>query len=171
MEVAMTLTRLTDYLDTHKIKYVLIQHSPAFTAREVAVSAHIPFHEVAKTVVLTVGPKHMLAILPATEMVDLGVLREALGTSAVHLTSESEFNALFPDCEVGAMPPFGNLFKMDVIVAESLTADEEIAFNGGSHRDLIKMTYEDFARLIQPRVIAFSTARHVRPNFFAGGLS
>jgi Ala-tRNA(Pro) deacylase len=167
----MVLDRLTDYLDAHKLKYVLIQHSPAFTAREVAVSAHIPFREVAKTVVLTVDKKHVLAVLPATEMVDLNILREALGTIVVHLTGESEFNTLFPDCEVGAMPPFGNLFKMEVIVSESLAEDNEIAFNAGSHRDLIKMSYEDFERLVHPKVLPFSTPRHARPNLFAGSLS
>ncbi len=167
----MVLDRLTDYLDAHKLKYVLIQHSPAYTAREVAVSAHIPLREVAKTVVLTIDEKHILAVLPATEMVDLNLLRKALGTIAVRLTSESEFNALFPDCEVGAMPPFGNLFKMDVIVSESLAEEEEIAFNSGSHRDLIKMSYKDFERLVHPKVLPFSTPRHARPNLFAGGLS
>lgn len=167
----MVLDRLTDYLDAHKLKYVLIQHSPAYTAREVAVSAHIPLREVAKTVVLTIDEKHILAVLPATEMVDLNLLRKALGTIAVRLTSESEFNALFPDCEVGAMPPFGNLFKMDVIVSESIAEDEEIAFNSGSHRDLIKMSYKDFERLVHPKVLPFSTPRHARPNLFAGGLS
>ena len=167
----MVIDRLTDYLDAHKLKYVLIQHSPAYTAREVAVSAHIPLREVAKTVVLTIDEKHVLAVLPATEMVDLNLLRKALGTIAVRLTSESEFNALFPDCEVGAMPPFGNLFKMDVIVSESIAEDEEIAFNSGSHRDLIKKSYKDFERLVHPKVIPFSTPRHARPNLFAGGLS
>jgi Ala-tRNA(Pro) deacylase len=167
----VVLDRLTDYLDAHKLKYVLIQHSPAYTAREVAVSAHIPLREVAKTVVLTIDEKHILAVLPATEMVDLNLLRKALGTIAVRLTSESEFNALFPDCEVGAMPPFGNLFKMDVIVSESLAEEEEIAFNSGSHRDLIKMSYKDFERLVHPKVLPFSTPRHARPNLFAGGLS
>ena len=167
----MILTRLTDFLDSHKLKYVLIQHSPAFTAREVAVTAHIPFHELAKTVVLTVDNEHVLAILPATEMVNLAYLRQALGTSAVHLTNESEFNVLFPDCEVGAMPPFGNLFNMNVIVAASLAEDEEIAFNAGSHRDLIKMLYGDFDRLVNPRVLPFSTERHARQNPFTRGMS
>jgi len=167
----MVLDRLTDYLDAHKLKYVLIQHSLAYTAREVAVSAHIPFREVAKTVVLSIDKKHLLAVLPATEMVDLNALRSAIGATTVRLTSESEFNALFPDCEVGAMPPFGNLFKMEVIAAESLAEDEEIAFNAGSHRDLIRMSYKDFERLVHPKVLPFSAPRHARPNLFAGGLS
>ncbi len=167
----MILKRLTDFLDDHKLKYILIQHSPAFTAREVAVSAHIPFKELAKTVVLSIGNEHLLAILPATEMVDLSVIRQALGTPSVHLTNESDFNALFPECEVGAMPPFGNLFNMNVLVSQSLTEDEEIAFNAGSHRDLIKMSYEDFERLVQPKILPFSTARHARPNLYSTGLS
>lgn len=167
----MILKRLTDFLDDHKLKYILIQHSPAFTAREVAVAAHIPFRELAKTVVISVGNENLLAVLPATEMVDLAVIRHALGTPSVHLASESAFNALFPDCEVGAMPPFGNLFNMNVIVSQSLTEDEEIAFNAGSHRDLIKMAYEDFERLVQPKVLAFSAPRHVRPNLYSAGLS
>lgn len=167
----MILKRLTDYLDAHKVKYVLIQHSPAFTAREVAVSAHIPFREVAKTVVLNTDKKHILAVLPATEMVDLAILRDALATSNVRLTSESVFNTLFPECEIGAMPPFGSLFEMEVIVSQSLTEDEEIAFNAGSHRDLIKMSYQDFEGLVHPKVIPFTTPRHARPNLFAGGLS
>jgi Ala-tRNA(Pro) deacylase len=167
----MILKRLMDFLDAHQLKYVLIQHSPAFTAREVAVSAHIPFREVAKTVVLNIDKDHVLAILPATEMVDLCILRNSLGTHAVRLTSESEFNSLFPDCEIGAMPPFGNLFNMMVIVSESLTEDEYVAFNAGTHRDLIKLAYADFERLVQPKVIAFTTQRHVRPNLFACGLS
>jgi Ala-tRNA(Pro) deacylase len=167
----MILNRLMDHLDSHKIKYVLIQHSPAFTAREVAVSAHIPFREVAKTVVLNIDRKHVLAVLPATEMVDLNLLRDTFGTGAVRLTNESEFNTLFPDCEIGAMPPLGSFFNMDVIVSLSLAEDEEIAFNAGSHRDLIKMSYQDFRDLVHPKVIAFTTARHARPNLFAGGLS
>lgn len=167
----MILKRLTDFLDAHKVKYVLLQHSPAYTAREVAVSAHVPFREVAKTVVLNIDKKHVLAVLPATEMVDLNLLRETLGTTAIRLTSESEFNTLFPECEIGAMPPIGSLFTMDVIVSESLTEEEGIAFNAGSHRDLIKMSYQDFEGLVHPKVISFSTPRHVRPNLFAGGLS
>jgi Ala-tRNA(Pro) deacylase len=167
----MILERITGFLDSHKLKYILIQHSPAFTAREVAVAAHIPFRELAKTVVLSVGNEHVLAVLPATEMVNLTVIRQALGTPAVHLTNESAFNVLFPDTEVGAMPPFGNLFNMNVIVSQSLTEDEEIAFNAGSHRDLIKMSYEDFERLVQPKVLAFSAPRHARPNLYSAGLS
>lgn len=167
----MILERLTEFLDGQHIKYVHIRHSPAYTAREVAVSAHLPFREVAKTVVLSVGEKHILAILPATEMVDLNILRALLANPSVRLTSESEFNTLFPECEVGAMPPFGNLLGMEVIVSPSLAENEDIAFNAGSHRDVIKMGFADFERHVRPKVLPFSTARHARPNLFASGLS
>lgn len=167
----MVLKRLTEFLDEQHVKYVHIHHSPAFTARELAVTAHLPFREVAKTVVISMGEKHLLAVLPATEMVDMTTLRDLLGDPGAHLTGESDFNALFPECEVGAMPPFGSLFGMEVLVAPSLTEDEEIAFNAGSHRDLVRLAYADFERLVRPRVLPFSTPRHARPNLFAAGLS
>lgn len=167
----MILKRLTEFLDGHHIRYVHIHHSPGFTAREVAVSAHIPFREVAKTVVLTTGNSHLLAVLPASEMVELPLLRELLGKPDIRLTGESDLNALFPDCEVGAMPPFGNLFGMEVIVSPPLTEDDEIAFNAGTHRDMVRMAYADFERLVGPKVLPFSSPRRVRPNLFAGRLS
>jgi Ala-tRNA(Pro) deacylase len=171
MEAAMIQKRLTEFLDSHHIKYVHIHHSPAFTAREVAVSAHLPFREVAKTVVLATHGVYFLAILPASEMIDLPLLRELLEKQDLRLASESELNALFPECEVGAMPPFGNLFQMDVIVSPPLTEDEEIAFNAGSHRDMVRMSYADYERLVDPKVLPFSTPRQARENLFAKGLS
>ncbi len=106
----MILKRLTDYLDENKIKYVVIHHSPAFTAREVAVSAHIPKQEVAKTVIVKLNEKPIMAVLPASQMVDFAQLRRMLGADSAVLATEREFNSLFPNCEIGAMPPFGNLF-------------------------------------------------------------
>jgi Ala-tRNA(Pro) deacylase len=168
MEAAMILKRLTEFLDAHHIKYVQIHHSPAFTAREVAVSAHLPFREVAKTVVLTTAGVHFLAILPSSEMIDLPLLRELIEKPDLRLASESELNTLFPECDVGAMPPFGNLFGLDVIVSPPLTEDDEIAFNAGSHRDMVRMSYADYERLVDPKVLPFSTPRAARENLFAG---
>jgi Ala-tRNA(Pro) deacylase len=168
MEAAMILKRLTEFLDAQHVKYVHIHHSPAFTAREVAVSAHLPFREVAKTVVLTTGGSHFLAILPSSEMIDLPLLRELIEKSDLRLASEAELNALFPECDVGAMPPFGNLFGLDVIVSPPLTEDDEIAFNAGSHRDMVRMAYADFERLVDPKVLPFSTPRAARENLLAG---
>jgi Ala-tRNA(Pro) deacylase len=167
----MILKRLTDYLDQNKIKYVVIHHSPAFTAREVAVSAHIPKKEVAKTVVANIDGQAVMVVLPASQMVDFAQLRQAFGAESAVLATEREFNTLFPDCEIGAMPPFGNLFNLPVIVAESLKDDDEIAFNGGTHRELVKMSYKDFERLVEPKVSKFTVERRVRADLFEQGIS
>lgn len=167
----MVLKRLMDYLDQNNVKYVVIHHSPAYTAREVAVSAHIPGKEVAKTVVVKADGKPMMAVLPASQMIDLGALRTALGVGSVALATESEFNVLFPECEVGAMPPFGNLFNMDVVVSDTLMQDEQIAFNGGTHRELVRMAYSDFERLVKPKVLKFTVERKIRADLYDQGIS
>jgi Ala-tRNA(Pro) deacylase len=167
----MILKTLTDYLDGHGVKYVVIHHSPAYTAREIAVSAHIARKEVAKTVIVKIDGKPTIAVLPASEMVDFELLRKATGARSAVLAPEQEFNALFPGCEIGAMPPFGNLFGMNVIAAESLAQDEEIAFNGGTHRELVRMRFSDFQRLVQPTILKFTVERRVRADLFERGIS
>ena len=152
----MPVKRLKEFLDSHDIKYVIISHSRAFTAQETATSAHIPVKELAKTVMVKMNGKMAMSILPASSKVDFELLKKATGSSKVEIASEKEFKDMFPECEVGAMPPFGNLYGMDVFVAESLTEDEEIAFNAGSHRELVKMAYKDFERLVKPKVTKFS---------------
>ncbi len=152
----MPVATLKSFLDSHGVRYVSIHHSPAYTAQEIAASAHIPGKELAKTVIVKLDGRLAMAVLPASARVDFGRLAQAVGAQKAELASEEEFKSLFPGCEVGAMPPFGNLFGMDVYVARRLTEDEEIAFNAGSHRELIRMRYEDFARLIQPKVISFA---------------
>ena len=152
----MPVKKLKELLDEQKIKYVTISHSPAFTALEVAASAHIPGKEIAKTVIVKVDGKMAMAVLPASKRVDLDLLRGMAGAGTVELAGEEEFKGQFPGCDVGAMPPFGNLYGMAVFVAESLTRDEEIAFNAGSHTELIRLTYRDFERLVEPRIGRFS---------------
>ncbi len=98
-----------------------------------------------------------MAVLPASHKVDFDLLKEAIGASKVELASEEEFKDKFPECEVGAMPPFGNLFGIEVFVTESLAEDEEIAFNSGSHTELIRMSYKDFEALVKPRIVKFSS--------------
>jgi Ala-tRNA(Pro) deacylase len=100
--------------------------------------------------------KMAMAVLPASYKVDFDLLKSASGASKVELASEAEFKDAFPECEVGAMPPFGNLYGMEVFVAESLAEDEEIAFNAGTHTELIKLKYEDFENLVKPRKLKFS---------------
>lgn len=148
----MPLQALTSFLDQHGVKYTSIRHSRAFTAQEVAASAHIKGKELAKTVMVKLDGKMAMAVLPASFQVDLNLLREAAGGAGVELAAEAEFRGLFPDCETGAMPPFGNLFGMDVFADEGLAADEQIAFNAGSHTELIQLDYKDFVQLAKPKV-------------------
>ena len=152
----MPVQKLKDYLDQNEVEYVTISHSPAYTAQRIAEVAHIPGRELAKTVIVKIDDKYAMAVLPASRRVDLRHLQEALGADEVVLASEREFKELFPDCEVGAMPPFGNLYDMGVYVAEQLTEDEEIAFNAGSHTELVRMSYSDFANLVTPRVVSLT---------------
>ena len=152
----MPVQQLREFLDKNLVKYVVVSHSPAYTAQEIAASAHIPGQEMAKTVVVKVDGRLAMAVLPASTHVDFDVLAEALGARTVELADEAEFRDAFGDCEPGAMPPFGNLYSMDVYVADDLTADEQIAFNAGSHTELIQMAYADFERLVRPQIIRFA---------------
>ena len=144
---------LKEFLDENDIKYVSIMHSLAFTAVEIAKSAHIPSREMAKTVIIKIDGELAMAVVPANYKVRLDLLQQALDSDSIELASEPEFTARFPDCEVGAMPPFGNLYDMEVFVAESLTEDDKIAFNGGSHLEVIQMDYRDFENLVKPKFI------------------
>ena len=150
---AMPLKKLKEYLDSQKIKYVSITHSPAFTAMEVAESAHIPGHELAKTVIVKLDGVLAMAVLPSTSKVDLNILRESVGATEAKLATEPEFQSLFPDCETGAMPPFGNLYGLDVFVAPRLAEDDQIAFNAGSHTEVMKLAYKEFERLVKPKPV------------------
>lgn len=153
----MPARTLKEFLDKEHVRYVTIAHSKAFTAQEVAASAHIPGKEMAKTVMVRIDGEMAMAVLPADHKVNFGALREALGAAKVELATEEDFSSRFPECEVGAMPPFGNLYGMKVFVDESLAADESIAFNAGSHTELIKLPFTDFRRLVDPTF--FSTQR------------
>ena len=152
----MPVKKLKEYLDSHQVKYVTISHSQVYTAQEIAASAHIPGKELAKTVMVKIDGKTAMAVLPASYRVDFDLLKKAAGASSIKLASEEEFKNMFPDCEIGAMPPFGNLYGMDVFVAASLAEDAEIAFNAGSHSELIKLSYKDFERLVKPKLARFS---------------
>jgi len=152
----MPATKLKEFLDTHNIKYVSITHSKAYTAQGIAAAAHISGKELAKTVMIAVDGQVAMAVLPASETVNLDSLKVALNARKVDLASERQFRDRFADCEVGAMPPFGNLYGLKVYVDETLTQDKEIAFNAGTHLELIKLAYADFANLVQPTVLRFS---------------
>ena len=149
----MSTQELRSYLDERHIDYTLINHSLSYTAQETAQSAHIPGREIAKTVVVRIDGTAAMVVQPATSKVHLGKLKKLTGAENVSLADERDLGELFPDCELGAMPPFGNLYGMHVYVGESLTHDEEIAFNAGSHTELIKLTYQDFESLVHPEVV------------------
>src|SRR5262249_44029827 len=112
--------------------------------------------DLAKTVVVHLNDRMAMAVLPANRKIALSDLGEAAGGAKASFATEDEFKDLFPDCELGAMPPFGNLYGMDVYVAAPLAEDEEIAFNAGSHTELIKMPFREFQRLVKPRVAYFT---------------
>ena len=150
----MPARKLREFLDKHGTKYITIIHSPAYAAQEVAHVAHIPGKELAKTVILRVDGGFVMAVVPAMYKIDLEAFRSAVGADAVALARENEFADIFPSCELGAMPPFGNLWNMPVYVAEQLAEDDRIAFNAGSHTELVQMAYADFERLVQPEVVA-----------------
>ncbi|MFA3783360.1 aminoacyl-tRNA deacylase [Melioribacteraceae bacterium 4301-Me] len=152
----MPSQKVKEFLDQHKIKYVTIKHSLAFTAQEIAASAHIKGKELAKTVLVKVDGKMIMTVLPASYKIDFDLLKKYLGCNNCRLANETEFKDKFPDCEVGAMPPFGNLFNMEVVVADSIAKNEFIAFNACSHTELIQMEYKDFEKLVKPRVLSFS---------------
>ena len=144
--------RVRQFLDEQRVRYIIIRHSPAFTAQEIAAETHIRGKELAKTVMVRIDDVMAMAVIAASSRVDLDRVRQAAGAQRAALATEEEFGDLFPECELGAMPPFGNLYDMPVFVDDLLREDEEIAFNAGSHIDLIQMGYADFERLVQPVV-------------------
>src|SRR2546422_10005557 len=152
-ERTMPVKKLKEFLDGRKVKYMSLTHSPAYTATEVAESTHIPGRELAKTVMVKLDAKMAMVVLPSTRKVDLNLLRESVGAEEARLATEDEFKSLFPDCETGAMPPFGNLYGMDVYVSPKLAEDDQIAFNAGSHTEVMKLPYTEFDRLVKPRTV------------------
>lgn len=152
----MPTRKLKDLLDENQVKYVTINHSEAYTAQEIAGIVHIKGDEFAKTVILKIDGKMVMAVLPASYKIDFNKLYHLGLGENVRLANEMEFKDKFPECEVGAMPPFGNLFDIPVYVAESLMKDIEIAFNSGTHKELIKMKTEDYIKLVNPKTLEFS---------------
>jgi Ala-tRNA(Pro) deacylase len=149
-------TKLRDFLDGERVRYETIRHAPTYTSQKTAAVAHIPGKELAKTVMIRVAGQFAMAVLPAPSQVDLRRLSAALDGAKVELADEGDFRSTFPGCEVGAMPPFGNLYGMPVFVDRQLTRDRSIAFNACTHTELIRLAYEDYAKLVQPTVLEFA---------------
>ncbi len=159
----MPVQRLKEFLDKNDIRYVLISHSRAFTAAATAAVTHTPGKEIAKTVVVKVDGELAMAVVPGSRHLDLKALEEGLNAREVKLVTEEEFKNVFPDCELGAMPPFGTLYGLSVYADEKLEDDPEIAFNAGSHRELLRMQFADYERLEHPRILRIATrSKHER---------
>lgn len=152
----MISRQIKDYLDNHNIEYIVSKHPRAYTAQEIASSSHIPGKKIAKTVLVKADGKIIMTVLPGSYHVNMEDLRKAIGANNIRLANEQEFKDKFPGCEVGAMPPFGNLYGIEVVVAASLVEDEDISFNAGNHVELIKMRYKDFEDLVKPKIARFT---------------
>lgn len=152
----MPVRKLKAYLDEAHIKYLTIGHSSAYTSHEIAALAHVSGKEFAKTVMIKIDGNLAMAVLPASFHIDFDSIKKEFGTKNVTLATEAEFKDCFPDCEIGAMPPFGNLYGVPVYVADSLIEHKEIAFNAGTHTEVIKLNYADYRHLVQPLVFQFS---------------
>uniref|UniRef100_Q01U87 YbaK/prolyl-tRNA synthetase associated region n=1 Tax=Solibacter usitatus (strain Ellin6076) TaxID=234267 RepID=Q01U87_SOLUE len=146
--------RLRSFLDSRHAEYTLTKHANAFTAREVAAAEHLPPREVAKTVVIFGDGTYHMIVVPASKLVDLIEIRPTLGFAQVRLAREPELAILFPDCELGAMPPLGPLYGFQVYLDSSLAGEDTIAFNAGTHREVIHMKTAEFRRLVSPSVVS-----------------
>ncbi len=150
------LKRLKEYLEKNQVSFEVGYHQRVYTAQEIAASEHIRGRELAKVVMVKADGKTVMLVLPASFRVDMEKLKGILKSKKVEKAKEEEFQDLFADCEVGAMPPFGNLYSLDVWVDQVLTEDKEIVFNAGSHVETLKIKYSDYARLVNPKVGQFS---------------
>ena len=152
----MLSERLTKYLVESGVKYEVLRHGEAYTAQEVAAAMHVHGRMLVKVVIVKSEKGFMMVAVPADRKVDISTLRSELGLHFATLATESEFSKLFPDCEPGAMPPFGNLYGIPVYVDKKLAEDEKIVFQGGTHYEAVKMRYDDFERLVEPRYLEAS---------------
>lgn len=151
----MPVKKLQEFLDNHHVKYTFLNHSPAFTSQEIAASAHISGKQLAKTVIIKAGDQLAMAVLPANDQINFAKLQTATGISKMDLATESDFKDKFAGCEVGAMPPFGNLYNMPVYLSNRLSKQDHILFNAGSHFELMEVALQDYERLVKPKVVSF----------------
>ena len=163
----MAIRRIKEFLDGNKVKYVVITHSPAYTAQEVAASAHIPGKYLAKTVIVELDGKLAMAVVPADHGVELELLRSAAGAQSAGLADESQFFDRFEGCKLGAMPPLGALFGIETYVDRELARQEYISFNAGTHTDVIAMRFNDFRKLAKPNIahLTCETVAHTGLKF------
>jgi Ala-tRNA(Pro) deacylase len=146
--------RLSSFLSSQNADFTTTTHPKAFTAREVAAAEHLPAREVAKTVVIFGDGTYHMVVIPASRLVDFHELRTALGLTQARMATEKELSELFPDCELGAMPPLGPCYGLQVYLDDTLAGQDTIAFNAGTHREVVHMRTAEFQRLVSPRVLS-----------------
>ena len=151
--------RLADYLQTEGVEFTVRQHADAYTAQDVAHVDHIPGQLFLKVVMVLADDQLAMLCMPAPHEVDFDMAKAALGAGRVRLATEAEFAPKFPDCDIGAMPPFGNLYDCPVYVDEALTVDERIVFNACNHQQSVEILFKDWERLVQPTVASFARKR------------
>lgn len=149
-------SRLESFLAESGVHYERVHHRPDYQAEQAALDTHTPAREFAKTVFVEVDGRFAMAVMAADQFLSERRMRESLGAGQIRLANEEEIERLCPDSDVGAAPPFGNLYGLDVYVSPTLARDEQITFNAGSHQEAMRMAYADFARLAKPRVVAMS---------------
>jgi Ala-tRNA(Pro) deacylase len=158
------MTDLLRYLNSNKVEYQVLDHDPAFSAHDVAIATHVPESEMAKAILIRIDDHFWMAVLRADERINPQLVKRAFGARHVYLAHEEDLGTMFPDCQIGAMPPFGNLYGLPVLVDESLAEDEEILFNACTHTKAIRMKFKDFRRLVKPVIAGISQSPHLTEN-------
>lgn len=155
-ETKMPIRSLNHFLDENHIRYRCYNHKPTYTAQETAQALHVSGHELVKTVLLIVDGRMVMAVLPACERIDFDLFKEQAGAKHVGLATEQDIADLAPLCDRGSLPPIGNLYGMEVFVSSTVVADEVICFSAGTHTEDIRMSYDDWEQLVQPRIMSFT---------------
>lgn len=148
--------KVLELLDKSNVKYEITEHKPTFTAQRMAAAEHEPGRFVAKPVIIKADDKYMMCVLSADKKVDISALKSQLGAKSVELAKEEEIGEIFPDCELGAAPPFGNLYDLPTIMDKAMEKDDHIIFQAGSHEKAIRMSVADYKKLAEPKILAFS---------------
>jgi Ala-tRNA(Pro) deacylase len=156
------IKKLKELFDEAKVSYEVYNHPLAYTAQEIAQRQHFSGDQMAKVVMLEVDKRLVMAVVTASQKVHLMTVRASLGAAEVRLATEDEFVSRFPDCEIGAMPPFGNLFGLPVYVDPAVTQDESIYFNAGNHVQTVRIRYDDFEKLAAPQVVRLAEEKKDR---------
>ncbi|MCG8671944.1 MAG: YbaK/EbsC family protein [Pseudomonadales bacterium] len=151
----MPVRTISEYLEKHNVNYRCYNHPPAVTALEIAESSHVPGHSLAKPVIVKADGLYLMAVLPAHGRIDLELLRHIVGADTISIATEQEFSRFFPLCEVGGMPALGRMYGMHVYLDQSLLVEDWLAFNAGTHTEILKMDLEEFQRIEHPTVCSF----------------